>query len=224
MTLLILPLQEASAAFNEYTSVSAFFKEDDHMIQFYSFIVSFYVIWKLWGLHEFLCRRIAFFSQWLRGLNYLWMVGVVLLPVFTNFLFAGDNSGVAIYMGNLLCLRVITLLMGMIIRSDKHTWKEDKHGSGSGSGLVTAFFVTTIVDTLLLAISIPLALLIDTAFFLLILLSPPIIHFLELKYPDIGHYDDSLFASYWHILLNLWHLPRHAFAKGMASMKTSTDR
>lgn len=221
MTLLILPLQEASAAFNEYTSVSAFFKEDDHMIQFYSFIVSFYVIWKLWGLHEFLCRRIAFFSQWLRGLNYLWMVGVVLLPVFTNFLFSGDNSGVAIYMGNLLCLRVITLLMGMIIRSDKHTWKEDKHGSGSG--LVTAFFVTTIVDTLLLAISIPLALLIDTAFFLLILLSPPIIHFLELKYPDIGHYD-SLFAAYWHILLNLWHLPRHAFAKGMASMKTSTDR
>ena len=90
MTLLILPLMEASSDFAEYATIQELFYENRFKVA--AFFVSFWLTWMLWSCHEQLFLEISHFSHVLRRLNFLWMLGIVLLPVLMSYLGVGATA------------------------------------------------------------------------------------------------------------------------------------
>lgn len=223
MTLLILPLMEASAEF-DFESTENFWHE--HWMNFLTLFVSFYAIWKLWLTHEYLYMRVSYLNEWLHRLNFLWLLGIVLLPVFTNFL-VGSEDGIPVYIGTCLYIRIVTLFMGTIIWSDNRIWKEDDATTTSStsnlvdsgrknhpSGLELAFFVGVIVDIALLFVGLLLTIYASPHGWIVVILGHPITVLCELKWPQIGvnkARKQTLSFQIWDLLLEILKIPLWVF-------------
>lgn len=206
MTLLILPLMESSAEF-DFESMEKFWAE--HWMNFVALFVSFWAIWKLWLTHEFLFMRVSHFNTGLHKLNFLWLLGIVMVPVFANFLMSGS---VPLYLADFLFIRTITFFMGREIRYDKRVWK----GSPPSSGLEMAFFVSVFVDMVLMLIGLILTIYVNMYCWAVIFLGHPIVMFCEWKWPQLGSHKqpfktETMSSQCWNLLWEIFKIPYRVF-------------
>ena len=188
MTLLILPLMEASSDFAEYATIQELFYENRFKVA--AFFVSFWLTWMLWSCHEQLFLEISHFSHVLRRLNFLWMLGIVLLPVLTSTLTHNSEEDaavkVAVYIGDILFIRFIGLLMVLVVYYDKRTWTD----KASGSGLCPASIISVSLDVFLLTVALLMTLFIpppNNVYSLLIVVAAvPIMMVIERVWPTLG--------------------------------------
>lgn len=205
MTLLILPIMEASAEF-DFESIGKFWEE--YRKSFVALFVSFWAIWKFWLTHEHLFMRVSHFNVWLHRLNFLWLLGIVLLPVFTNVLLGAN--GLPVYIGDFLFIRTVTLFIGRVIWSDNRVWKDN----ATSSGLAPAFFVSVIVDIVLLLLALLLTLYVSVYGFAVIFLGHPIVWLCEWKWPQIGtNTKESISSQVWDLFWEIAMIPRIAFER-----------
>lgn len=151
-TLLILPVVDAA------TQVSR--NDADDFIrqvvpQLLMFLLSFAVIANFWLEHHRLFRRIDKFDTTLIVLNFVWIVGIVLMPVPTALVVKGnrhDSLAVAFYIGTMLVVALFQLLMNRhIVRRPELEHEHDKAhtrilGDAISAGyLVIAFIVGVFV-------------------------------------------------------------------------------
>ena len=196
MTLLIIPLMEASVEFSEAGSVKGFFQL--HWTNFLALWASFFVIWKSWWAHEYLFLRVEKFNEWLQLLNFFWMFGIVILPVLTNLLYVQMNSevetmdetmdvggikGISLYFLDILFLRLCEFVIALAIRNDELTWKKNT----KSHGLPLAFFVAAGVDMACLTLAVILSALYSAAYVCVIFLEYPVMKVAEWMWPQIGH-------------------------------------
>uniref|UniRef100_A0A7S2U4L5 Endosomal/lysosomal potassium channel TMEM175 n=1 Tax=Attheya septentrionalis TaxID=420275 RepID=A0A7S2U4L5_9STRA len=218
MTLLILPLMEASADFQDLETIQIFFH--DHWQNFLALWISFFVIWKFWLVHEHIFLRVRYFNQSLLWLNFFWMFGIVLLPIFTNCL-VGPGDGhvkgraVALYIADLVFLKICAFFIVLAIWKDDRIWKVSH-----GHGLVPAYFVALGVDIVLYSLAMLLCALFHWAFFAVIFLGDPVLKFAEWKWPQIGvrHHvfgGDGIWQRLW-LLLSIPRLIRRLLAQHSA--------
>lgn len=191
MTLLILPLMEASA--DEVGSVSAFFQQ--YWPNFLALWISFYVVWKAWRAHEYLFLRVAKFNEWLHLLNFFWMFGIVFMPVVSNLVYVqmtvkmkdvdttdvGGIKGVTLYLVDIVFLRICELLIALAIRNDALTWKKHK------KALESAFFVAAVIEIVFMILALILSALYSVALACVVFLDFPVMKFVEWMWPQIGH-------------------------------------
>jgi uncharacterized membrane protein len=197
MTLLILPLMEASADFSEVGSVKGFFQQ--YWPNFLALWASFVVVWKAWRAHEYLFLRVAKFSERLHLLNFFWMFGIVIMPVLANLLYVditaetkdvGGIKGISLYVLDVLFLRICELFIALAIRNDELTWKKHK------KGLQLDFFVAAGIEIVFLALAAILSALYSVAFICVIFLDFPVMKFAEWMWPQIGHSE----RKHYHLL------------------------
>jgi uncharacterized membrane protein len=128
MTLLILPLMDASSD-AEDISVAEFFTE--HRDKIGSFVLSFWIVGILWAPHDMLFRHVRAHTVTLRGLNFLWLFCVVCIPVATNiakFASPSDLLAYVTYIGTMLLARIISGIMLLVVMKDARTWKHPQRG------------------------------------------------------------------------------------------------
>lgn len=202
MTLLILPLMEASADFSKVGSVKGFFQQ--YWPNFLALWASFFVVWKAWRAHEYLFLRVAKFSERLHLLNFFWMFGIVIMPVLANLLYVemtaemkdvntmdvGGIKGISLYVLDVLFLRICELFIALAIRNDELTWKKHK------KGLQLACFVAAGIEILFLALAAILSALYSVAYICVIFLDFPVMKFAEWMWPQIGHSE----RKHYHLL------------------------
>ena len=188
MTLLILPLMEATSDIvvedgEQIITVQQFFSENADKVG--AFFISFWVVSQFWIAHDKIFRYVGRFSRVLVLLNFVWMLGIVFLPVATSLLTSvpadKDSMGVVVYILTMLITNVVGGLMVYVIRSDKRVWKGDR-GPGMISVVKNATFSVFLLAALLLSVFVPAV----GAYSLFFLLPAQVImRFVERKRPDL---------------------------------------
>mmetsp|Transcript_12019 Transcript_12019/g.18444 ORF Transcript_12019/g.18444 Transcript_12019/m.18444 type:complete len:254 (+) Transcript_12019:52-813(+) len=160
MTLLILPLMEATKDFfvgedggeDKEKTVAGYF--DENLRELIGFIVSFYTVALFWVQHAMMCYRIEKFTSLMLVLNFIWMLGIVFLPIGASLLaLAPDDNNVkyGVYMGSMILSRVAGLGMSIITRIDKRTWKNNKN-PGNTFIILDALMILLLVIALLVSL------------------------------------------------------------------------
>ena len=124
-TLLILPVVEAASNVND-GSVDTFMVSV--VPQLLMFLLSFVVIGNFWLEHHRLFRRIDKFDTPTILMNFLWLIGVVVMPVPTALVVRGnshDAVSVSFYIGTMLWISLVQYLMAEWV----HQHPELEHGS-----------------------------------------------------------------------------------------------
>ena len=183
MTLLILPLMEAAADIIEEEggegegeegdkmTVEDYFSQNKHKVG--SFFLSFWVVSIFWVWHDKLFRYVGRFSRFLLTLNFLWMLGLVFLPVATSLLTATpdtDKLALIVYIGTMLWTSFCGGLMVQVIRRDSRIWKGDR---GPGKLAVISNLIHDVL--LLIALLISIFSKVAGAYSLIVLVTQPII-------------------------------------------------
>ncbi|MGY1641743.1 TMEM175 family protein [Geodermatophilus sp. SYSU D00703] len=115
ITLLVLPLVEVLADATPDTDLADLLAEDAG--QFWSFLLSFAVIARLWLVHHRLVEQVGAYDRLFVGVNLVWILTVVLLPFATQVvaLYGVDRLAVAVYIGTMAvssaCLTALSLLV-----------------------------------------------------------------------------------------------------------------
>jgi uncharacterized membrane protein len=126
-TLLILPVVDAATQVSR-NDADTFIRQV--MPQLLMFLLSFAVIANFWLEHHRLFRRIDKFDTTLIVLNFVWIVGIVVMPVPTALVVKGnrhDSLAVAFYIGTMLLIAVFQLLMNRhILRRPELEHDHDK--------------------------------------------------------------------------------------------------
>mmetsp|Transcript_36888 Transcript_36888/g.42500 ORF Transcript_36888/g.42500 Transcript_36888/m.42500 type:complete len:249 (+) Transcript_36888:164-910(+) len=185
MTLLILPLMDAATELGEDKdeSISEFFSDNEDKL--ISFAVSFFIVAHLWLLGDQLTRYVGSFTRLMTILNFLWMFGIVCIPVGSSLMAHSpdNNYAVIVWVAPMLLTASASLLMCVIMRKDKRTLK-----GGKGPGVllliecgVSVFFI---VIALLLCWFVPR---LDVYVFLIIFLVAPIKRVIGHMYPSLAH-------------------------------------
>lgn len=151
-TLLILPVVDAATQVSRYDA-DEFIRQV--VPQLLMFLLSFAVIGNFWLEHHRLFRRIDKFDTTLILLNFVWIAGIVVMPVPTALVVEGnrhDSLAVAFYIGTMLLIAVFQLLMNRhILRRPELEHDHDKAhtrilGDAISAGyLVIAFIVGVLV-------------------------------------------------------------------------------
>lgn len=193
MTLLILPLMEAAADIPEEEgakgeeegdkmTIEDYFSHNKHKVG--SFFLSFWVVSIFWVWHDKLFRFVGRFSRLLLALNFLWMLGLVFLPVATSLLTATpdtDKLGLIVYIGTMLWTSFCGGLMVQAIRRDSRIWKGDR---GPGKLAVISNLMHDIL--LLIALLISIFSKVAGAYSLIVLATHPIImKLIRRRWPEL---------------------------------------
>uniref|UniRef100_A0A7S0AWG7 Endosomal/lysosomal proton channel TMEM175 n=1 Tax=Minutocellus polymorphus TaxID=265543 RepID=A0A7S0AWG7_9STRA len=188
MTLLILPLMEAAADIaeegeeGEKMTVEDFFSSNKHKVG--SFFISFWVVSMFWVWHDKLVRCVGRFSRLLLTLNFLWMMGIVCLPVATSLLTAtpdDDQLGLIVYIGTMLWTTVVGGVMVHVMRRDRRIWKGER-----GPGRLAVITNLTHVVLMLVALLISIYSKVAGAYSLIILAAEPIVmKLVERRWPEL---------------------------------------
>lgn len=159
MTLLILPLMERASDIGEEGSeaktASDFYSENGSRIG--SLAVAFFVVAYVWRVHDRIFVYVGYFPKYLLQLTFVWMAGIVFVPVSASMSIQcqqDDVIGNVTYLGNLTCIAIINLLMCILIRNDKRTWKFD-HPPGMLSVVENGITVTTMLLAILVTVLVP---------------------------------------------------------------------
>ena len=198
MTLLILPLMEAASDIVEENmtegegggegeesdkmTVEDYFSHNKHKVG--SFFLSFWVVSIFWVWHDKLFRYVCRFSRLLLTLNFLWMLGLVFLPVATSLLTATpdtDKLGLIVYIGTMLWTSFCGGLMVQVIRRDSRIWKGD---IGPGKLAVISNLIHDVL--LLIALLISIFSKVAGAYSLIVLVTQPIImKLIRRRWPEL---------------------------------------
>lgn len=187
MTLLILPLMEATSEIaaedeEQIITVQQFFAENADKVS--AFFISFGVVAQFWIAHDKSFRYVGRFSRRLVLLNFLWMLGIVFLPVATGLLTsAPDRFGVVVYILTMLITNMVGGLMVYVIRSDRRVWKGHR-GPGLISVVKNAIFSVFLLAALLLSLFVPA---VGAYSLFLLLLAEVTMRFVERKRPDLSY-------------------------------------
>ena len=187
MTLLILPLMEATSEIGaedeeQIITVQQFFAENAEKVG--AFFISFWVAAQFWIAHDKSFRYVGRFSRRLVLLNFLWMLGIVFLPVATSLLTSvPDKLGVVVYILTMLITNMVGGLMIYVIRSDRRVWKGHR-GPGMLSVVKNAIFSVFLLAALLLSLFVPA---VGAYSLVLLSLAQVSVRFVEWKRPDLSY-------------------------------------
>ncbi|HJQ47288.1 MAG TPA: TMEM175 family protein [Amycolatopsis sp.] len=171
ITLLILPLTEAvPAALEHHLSAPELISENAGKI--YSFLLSFVVIARLWGLHHHLFEQVKAYSRPLLYANLAWLLSIVALPFPTEItsLYPAGQFEAALYIGTIFASSLCQAAMVLVIRGDPDLREAD-------SDPVTRPLFDILLTTGTLALAFAVAALVPGAGYypLLLLLVPPML-------------------------------------------------
>ena len=187
ITLLILPLMEATSEIGaedeeQIITVQQFFAENADKVG--AFFISFWVAAQFWIAHDKSFRYVGRFSRRLVLLNFLWMLGIVFLPVATGLLTSvPDRLAVVVYILTMLITNMVGGLMIYVIRSDRRVWKGHR-GPGMISVVKNAIFSVFLLAALLLSLFVPA---VGAYSLVLLSLAQASVRFVEWKRPDLSY-------------------------------------
>jgi len=117
ITLLVLPLVDAVGEAVDARR-SAAEVVTDNISQFFSFLLSFAVIARLWTAHHRLFDGVATASGRVVGLNMLWLLTIVVLPFPTEMVggYGEDRFTVVLYIGTILASSACLTALSVAIR------------------------------------------------------------------------------------------------------------
>lgn len=153
ITLLVLPLVDDAGRIGT-RSFWAFVA--DHANEFVALLVSFVVIARFWISHHRLFELMTDYSTALIRLNFLWLVGIVLLPFVTNAVSNvpdGNGSVYAAYIGTMLLTSLALLLMEIELR--RHPELLGEAGRGRVDLIGSLALITLMVVAAVLAYALP---------------------------------------------------------------------
>ena len=155
MTLLILPLLESvSEAAKDGLDTAEFL--GDHGGQIFAFVLSFVIIARFWVSHERLFDPVEQWSGWLMGLNILWMLTIVALPVVTAMIGSMDTDRlqIALYIGTMLVTALVMTAMSLVVVRTTAIWgdgtRPDTDGLAGSVGVASMMALA-----LVLALALP---------------------------------------------------------------------
>jgi uncharacterized membrane protein len=124
-TLLILPVVDAATSVGDGSVDSFLF----HIFpEFMMFTVSFVIISTRWLDHHRLFRRLDKFDSRLMIYNFLWVFGIVVMPVPTALIIVGDQVSVpaiAFYIGTLIFISIWQLAIAEHIKAHPELERDD---------------------------------------------------------------------------------------------------
>ena len=171
ITLLVLPLAEAVPE-GVARNLSAPELISENAPKIYSFLLSFVVIARLWGLHHQLFDQVTAWSRPLLYANFGWLLSIVVLPFPTEItgLYPSGRFVSALYIGTILASSLCQAAMVIIIRRDPHLHEAD-------SELVRRPLSDIVMTTGTVAIAFVITALVPGAGYypLLLLLLPPVL-------------------------------------------------
>lgn len=115
-TLLILPVVSAATELGD-KSTNAFLEQ--MLPEFFMFLLSFVLIANFWWDHHRLFRRIDKFDSTLMYWNFIWLIGIVIMPVPTALVINGDahdRLSIGFYIGTMFVISLMQTLMTDHIR------------------------------------------------------------------------------------------------------------
>jgi uncharacterized membrane protein len=119
LTLLILPLADVvpEAAAEHADSLKVI---TENQWKIYSFLLSFFVIGRLWMSHHRIFEQIKAYNRWLMNVNLWWLLTIVVLPFPTEMIggFREDRFTASLYIATVLLSSICLLAMTLIIRAD----------------------------------------------------------------------------------------------------------
>ncbi|GIE78550.1 DUF1211 domain-containing membrane protein [Actinoplanes philippinensis] len=117
LTLLVLPLVELVPEAIEDGETPAELV-GHHVVPFASFLLSFFVIWRIWTVHHQLFDRVESIDHRVVRINSLWLLCVVVLPFPAEMVGAyGDEPLViALYIGVLLASSITLTVLATALR------------------------------------------------------------------------------------------------------------
>jgi len=154
MTLLILPLMEAASE-SEQRTIAEYFSEKGMML--FGFFISFRVSQTSWCIHDYIFRHVRVFTKMLRSLNFLWLLGMVCIPVVTSLAVNApddDRYQSVPYFVILICIQIVSLLIVITIINDARTWKGSE-APISGLLVSESVLISLLVLGLGLSFSVP---------------------------------------------------------------------
>lgn len=171
ITLLVLPLADAvPEAAQQHLSAAELISHNANSI--YSFLLSFAVIARFWGLHHRLFEEVKAYSRPLLFANFGWLLAIVTLPFPTEIAgqYGNGQFESALYIGTIFVSSLFQLVMVVIIRRDRALREDD-------SELATRPMFEYAITTGMLAIALVVAALVPHTgyYMLLLLLAPPIL-------------------------------------------------
>jgi len=171
LTLLVLPLADAVPEAAEKYSHS-FEVITANQAKIYSFLLSFYVIARMWLAHHRLFDQVRAYSPRLVKANLCWLLTIVVVPFPTEMIgrFDNDRFTAAFYIGTVLAANVCLFAMMLIIRADPALAEDgglhdrSLFMEGVTTGILVVAFVlaatvpgVTYLPLLLLLLSYPIA-------------------------------------------------------------------
>jgi len=151
-TLLILPVVDAAAQWGSRDAEEFLARVVPQLIMF---AISFAIIANFWLEHHRLFRLIDKFDTFLIFFNFVWLFGIVLMPVPTALIVEGnadDAVAVTFYIGTMIVISLMHFVMCNHVR--RHP--EFEHGASKtangwlASLVVTIFFVIALIAGLVI--------------------------------------------------------------------------
>ncbi|MFE7506730.1 TMEM175 family protein [Promicromonospora sp. NPDC057488] len=117
LTLLILPLVDlVPEAIEKHEPAGEVISTN--LMPFGSFLLSFFVIWRIWTVHHRLFDRVEVVDATVVRLNSLWLLCVVVLPFPAELVgaYGADRVVIALYVGVLLACSMTLAAMAIVLR------------------------------------------------------------------------------------------------------------
>lgn len=171
VTLLILPLADAvPEAVAKHTGSVELITENGWKI--FSFLLSFFVISRLWRVHHRLFEEIRAIAPGLMVANSVWLLAIVVLPFPTEMVsgYGNDRFTQSFYIATILLANLCELAMVVIARSTPGAAKDD-------SEVLSRMFVGTVTSSIALVIALALGILLPQMSYyplLLLMLNGPV--------------------------------------------------
>jgi uncharacterized membrane protein len=182
LTLLILPLADVvpEAAAEHADSIKVI---TENQWKIYSFLLSFFVIGRLWMSHHRLFEQIKSYNRWLMNVNLWWLLTIVVLPFPTEMTgaFGDDRFTTLFYIGTMLASSICQLAIILIIRGNPEL------GGGPGEPSDRQRF-GIVVNTVIMMLALTLTALVPGVgyFSILLLALTPLVFRLSYRRPATG--------------------------------------
>jgi uncharacterized membrane protein len=178
LTLLILPLLDATVNVQEITTLEWFQMNTDLLLTFF---LSYNVVALSWINHERLFASVKSFTRLLSVINFLWLLTITFLPASTNIMNSAVDDAFQhfIWIGTMLIAKILILSMTFVVHCTPSTWNDN---GGPSFSLVVSFTVT--IGLLVVAMLLSMT---KGGYFMLLILvfKTPITRFVLWKWPEL---------------------------------------
>jgi len=178
LTLLILPLLDATVNVQEITTLEWFQMNTDLLLTFF---LSYNVVALSWINHERLFASVKSFTRLLSVINFLWLLTITFLPASTNIMNSAVDDAFQhfIWIGTILIAKILILSMTFVVHCTPSTWNDN---GGPSFSLVVSFTVT--IGLLVVAMLLSMT---KGGYFMLLIIvfKTPITRFILWKWPEL---------------------------------------